>query len=370
MFSCEIAGKAIVGSSDAADAEKVSAICEAEPEKVAASKPLVVSAADAMAKHADFMRAYTAKQKKRAGVDSDEEIPDLMAHPELRRHSARQPKPIRNAAANDQPDAPEPDDDFELGEEGAGGGAASSRKRKSTPSVIAHSQYHPEALSSVDDAKTRALIEKMLAEDAGMGKQAKGKGRGRPKKDDTGAAKAKEKSPKKAAPVPPPTEEEEEEEEDKMSDVEEEDDGAGDGEEDNAKASSHSKAAAASPAMAVDSSSDVQEASPKKKQRTTADREPALIITPKKQAATTAAEESDSDLEILEVKKSGAPPRSPARKPAASTVAKPKISPAKSAVPARPSSLSSLSAPKPLVVHKPAAPVIAPTEDDDFDLGD
>ena len=128
VFSCEIAGKAITNSNDAADAQKVSAMCDEAPQVVPTTKPqAVISSAEAMARHAEFMKAYLARQKKSRGIGSDEEDVDLMAHPEKRRHSTRERKPVRN----DVPDAAEIDEDFD-----GSGGAGRKRKKGSASGGI------------------------------------------------------------------------------------------------------------------------------------------------------------------------------------------------------------------------------------------
>ena len=252
VFSCEIAGKAILGTSDASDAQAVSALSAEAPVVVQASKPVVISPEDALAKHAEFMREYTRKQRKSAGVDSDEDVPDLVAHPELRRHSTRVPKPVLR---NDEPDAPEEDGDFALSD----GGGSVGRKRKQVHNSIAAAQLQPGALDSADmDAASRAEIERLLAADSGMAPRKRGGGR-----------------PKKAPKTPSPRKgklKKQAESEDAMSDIDEQ------GEEEEESKQAPRAPAAAAPAasnannadIAATSSDDddeVQEISPLKKRK-------------------------------------------------------------------------------------------------------
>lgn len=156
VFSCEVSGKAILNSSDATDAAAVSAICDAPPTLVQASKPVAVSLELAQAKHAEFMENERRKAAKRQGND-DISIEERLADPSKRRHSSRHAaKPNNHSDVPNDDDldflAPDDDDAGESPGDGDGGTTVASKKRKDR---------------DIDPASLE-LINKLLQQDAGI----------------------------------------------------------------------------------------------------------------------------------------------------------------------------------------------------------
>ena len=222
VFSCEVSGKAILNSSDATDAMKVTSRCEAAPTTVQASKPKEVSLELARANHAQFMERERDRQRRKLGND-DVTMEERLADPSKRRHSSRN---AGKTTAKEMPEDEEDDDDRafvvkdgdedgegEEGEEGEKKSPAESRKRKSTSTL-------PAAVAADMDEASRIAIEEMLKGD--MPAELRGKSRGRPKKstptNDTQQATTKKDSPAKGA-KSTKNADEEEESDDAMEDV-------------------------------------------------------------------------------------------------------------------------------------------------------